>query len=87
MEAPKLRAADVRQRGRFFDCRRSVRSPIAYFDGTAEMFEKTNLPPVRNASVEPLPDRPGPRAQFERCRDEFLPRDLMLLHAAARYTM
>jgi hypothetical protein len=41
----------------------------------------------RDGSVEPLPDRPGPRAQFERSRDEFLPRDLMLLHAAARYTM
>jgi hypothetical protein len=39
----------------------------------------------RDGSVEPLPDRPGPRAQFERSRDEFLPRDLMLLHAAARY--
>jgi putative two-component system protein, hydrogenase maturation factor HypX/HoxX len=36
--------------------------------------------------VEPLPDRPGPRPQFERRRDEFLPRDLTLLHAAARYT-
>jgi hypothetical protein len=38
-------------------------------------------------SVETLPDRPGPRAQFERRRDEFLPRDLTLLHAAGRYTM
>jgi hypothetical protein len=28
-----------------------------------------------------------PRAQFERRRDEFLPRDLTLLHAAARYPM
>jgi hypothetical protein len=37
--------------------------------------------------MEPLPDRPGPRAQFERRRDEFLPCDLMLLDAAARYTM
>ena len=40
-----------------------------------------------NGSVEPLPDRPGPRAQFECRRDEFLPRDLMLLHAAGCYTM
>ena len=40
-----------------------------------------------NGSVEPLPDRPGPRAQFECRRDEFLPRDLTLLHAAGRYTM
>jgi hypothetical protein len=31
--------------------------------------------------------RSGPRAQFERRRDEFLPRDLRLLHAAGRYTM
>jgi hypothetical protein len=37
--------------------------------------------------VEPLPDRPGPRAQFERRRNEFLPRDLTRLHAAGRYTM
>jgi hypothetical protein len=61
--------------------------PIAYFDGTLKVFHPPYLPAIRNASMEPLPDRPEPRAQFERRRDEFLPRDLTLLHAAARYTM
>ena len=49
------------------------------------MFEKTNLPPVRNAPAEPLPDRTWLCPEFECRRDEFLPRDLTLLHAAARY--
>src|ERR1700704_2957115 len=71
----------------FGDCCCRLGRPVAYFDGTLKVFHEPYLPAIRNGSVEPLPDRPGPRAQFERCRDELLPRDLTLLHAAARYTM
>jgi hypothetical protein len=71
----------------FGDCRCRLGRPVAYFDGTLKIFHQPYLPAIRNASVEPLPDRPGPRAQFERRRDEFLPRDLTLLHAAGHYTM
>jgi hypothetical protein len=53
----------------------------------AALFHEPYLPTIRNGSVEPLPDRPGPRPQFERRRDEFLPRDLTVLHAAGHYTM
>ena len=81
-----LPAPGFRDRG-FGDCRCRLGRPVAYFDGTLKVFQEPYLPAIRNASVEPLPDRPGPRAQFERRRDEFLPRDLTLLHAAARYTM
>src|SRR5205807_10561845 len=72
-----LPAPGFRDRG-FGDCCCRLGRPVAYFDGTLKVFHQP---------VEPLPDRPGPRAQFERRRDEFLPRDLTLLHAAARYTM
>jgi hypothetical protein len=71
----------------FGDCRCRLGRPVAYFDGTPKIFHQPYLPAIRNASVEPLPDRPGPRPQFERRRDEFLPRDLTLLHAGGRYTM
>src|ERR1700724_429108 len=81
-----LLAPGFRDRG-FGDCRCRLGRPVAYFDGTLKVFHEPYLPAIRNASVEPLPDRPGPRPQFERRRDEFLPGDLTLLHAAARYTM
>ena len=81
-----LFAPGFRDRG-FGDCCCRLGRPVAYFDGTLKVFHQPYLPAIRNGSVEPLPDRPGPRAQFERRRDEFLPRDLTLLHAAARYTM
>ena len=79
-----LLAPGFRDRG-FGDCRCRLGRPVAYFDGVLKVFHEPYLPAIRNASVEPLPDRPGPRAQFD--RDEFLPRDLTRLHAASRYTM
>jgi hypothetical protein len=45
------------------------------------------MPGEKGQVTGPSPDRPGPRPQFDRRRDEFLPRDLTLLYAAARYTM
>jgi hypothetical protein len=81
-----LLAPGFRDRG-FGDCCCRLGRPVGYLDGTLKVFHEPYLPAIRNASVEPLPDRPGPRTQFERRRDELLPRDLALLHAAARYTM
>ena len=56
----------------FGDCRCRLGRPVAYFDGTLKVFHEPYLPAIRNGSVEPLPDRPEPRPQFERRRDEVL---------------
>jgi hypothetical protein len=81
-----LSSPGFRDRG-FGDCCCRLGRPVAYYDGTPKIVHEPYLPAIRDGSVEPLPDRPGPRAQFERRRHEFLPRDLTRLHAAARYTM
>ena len=81
-ERPEAVITYVRQQNRRGDARHPSH-------GLSEDKHRGTIPPgdqVQRRST-PLPDRPGPRAQFERRRDEFLPRDLMLLHAAGRYTM
>jgi hypothetical protein len=69
----------------FGDCCCRLGRPVAYFDGTLKVFHEPYLLTIRNGSVEPLLDRPGPRAQFERRRDEFLPSPCRRpLHKTAR---